>query len=390
MKNLAGTHHSSRIQRWLHALIALGRWLIEPSPSIVKPEHRRQARLLMMLLVVLLAFSVLGFVLPLLGLYSVPGEPENVSLGNVVISLGVFLLLAVEYALSRTLHYLWAAVLVIVTVLGGAFLAILLDPGSGQLYSFLVLGGLIGSLFFSARFTALIFVATLMGLLLLPTLAPEISTANNDNTFFFILMAGGLVVMATAVRQRYLKQIDRQTQQLIESEAQLRELAIRDPLTGLFNRRYLEESLALEMIRAGRKQYPIGIIMADIDHFKQFNDLHGHAAGDTVLVQIASLLRTHVRSSDVICRYGGEEFIIILPEASQAITLMRAERMRENAGHLHLQYEGQTLKAVTLSLGVAIFPDHGSTIAALLAAADSALYRAKHAGRNRVMAVDQA
>ncbi|RPJ18421.1 MAG: GGDEF domain-containing protein, partial [Chloroflexi bacterium] len=138
------------------------------------------------------------------------------------------------------------------------------------------------------------------------------------------------------------------------------------------------------------KQYPIGIIMADIDHFKQFNDLHGHAAGDTVLVQIASLLRTHVRSSDVICRYGGEEFIIILPEASQDITLMRAERMRENAGHLHLQYEGQTLKAVTLSLGVAIFPDHGSTIAALLAAADSALYRAKHAGRNRVMAVDQA
>jgi len=194
--------------------------------------------------------------------------------------------------------------------------------------------------------------------------------------------------MASILRQRYLEQIDWQTQRLIESEARLRELSIRDPLTGLFNRRYLEEVLALEMFRAARKTYPIGIIMADIDHFKRFNDIHGHVAGDAVLVQVGNFLQTHVRSSDATCRYGGEEFILILPEASQEITQMRAELMREGVKRLHVQFEGQALEAVTLSLGVAIFPTHGSTNDTLLKAADAALYRAKRDGRDRVVVAD--
>lgn len=388
MKNSVSSDSSSKGQRWSRILLAIGQWLIEPSPAIGKPEHRRQARLLMVMLLALLLFGLLGLISPLLGLYSVPGEPEDVSLGYMQISLGAFLLLVIEYALSRTRHYLLVAVLVVVTILGGTFLTMIVDPNNRQLPSFLVLAGLIGSLFFSARSTALIFLVAFMGLLLLPIPAPNVPGANNDNTLFFIMVSGGLVVMATAARQRYLQQIDRQTQQLIESEARLRELAIRDPLTGLFNRRYLEESLALEIIRAARKEYTIGIIMADIDHFKRFNDTHGHAAGDAVLVQIAELLHTHVRLSDVICRYGGEEFLIILPEASREITLLRAELIRESAGKLHLQYEGQTLKAVTLSLGIAIFPDHGSSMDVLLGAADAALYRAKRSGRNRVMTAD--
>jgi diguanylate cyclase (GGDEF)-like protein len=191
--------------------------------------------------------------------------------------------------------------------------------------------------------------------------------------------------MASTLRQRYLEQIDWQTQKLIEREAQLRELSIRDPLTGLFNRRYLEEVLALEMFRATRKEYPIGIIMADIDHFKRFNDIHGHVAADAVLVQVGNFLRAHVRSSDATCRYGGEEFILILPEASQEVTQMRAEHLREGVRSLHVQFEGQTLEAVTLSLGVAVFPVHGSTYDALLKAADAALYRAKRDGRDRVV-----
>jgi len=245
-----------------------------------------------------------------------------------------------------------------------------------------------GSLFFTARATAVVFLVTFLGLLLLPTFVPGTSTLNNLNALFFILTVGGLVVMAATLRQRYIEQIDWQTRQLLESEARLRELSVRDPLTGLFNRRYLEEALVIEMIRAARKQYPIGIIMADIDHFKRFNDTHGHAAGDAVLIQIASLLRTQVRSSDITCRYGGEEFILILPEASREITQMRAEQICEGARHLHVQYGGLTLDAVTLSLGVAVFPDHGSTHDTLLGAADSALYRAKRDGRDRVMAAD--
>jgi len=385
MKHSTVPDNSTQVRRWSPPLIAVGRWLVEPSTSIVGPEHRRQARLLMALLLILLLFALLGLISPLLGLYSVP-ELENA--GYTWITLGVLALLVAEYALSRTRYYLWAAVLVVVTILGGTFLIMITDPGNDQMPSFLVLGGLIGSLFFSARSTAFIFLAACVGLLLLPAIAPDISSAGNSDTLFFLLLIGGLVVMATAIRQRYLEQIQQQTQLLIDSEARLRELAIRDPLTGLFNRRYLEEMLAIEMIRAQRKNYQIGIIMADIDHFKQFNDVHGHAAGDMVLVQIANLLRTLVRSSDVTCRYGGEEFIIILPEASMDITRLRADLMRESAGKLRIQYEGQTLKAVTLSLGVAIFPDHGSTMDVFLAAADTALYRAKRSGRNRVVAAE--
>lgn len=194
--------------------------------------------------------------------------------------------------------------------------------------------------------------------------------------------------MAANLRQHYLDQIDWQTQKLVESESRLRELSIRDSLTGLFNRRYFEEALAIEMIRATRKHYPIGIIMVDIDHFKQFNDIHGHAAGDEVLVQVGNFLRAHVRSSDVTCRYGGEEFIVILPEASGEITKMRAEQIRDDIRHLHVQFDGLTLDSITLSLGIAVFPKHGQTEDKILGAADAALYRAKGDGRDRVVVAE--
>jgi len=128
--------------------------------------------------------------------------------------------------------------------------------------------------------------------------------------------------------------------------------------------------------------------MADIDHFKRFNDTHGHAAGDAVLILAGSFLRTQVRSSDVACRYGGEEFILILPEASREITQLRAENICKHIKHIPVQYDGQTLEAVTLSLGVAGFPAQGSTIDAVLRAADAALYRAKRDGRDRIVVAD--
>jgi len=128
--------------------------------------------------------------------------------------------------------------------------------------------------------------------------------------------------------------------------------------------------------------------MADIDHFKRFNDTHGHAAGDAVLILAGSFLRTQVRSSDVACRYGGEEFILFLPEASPEITQMRAESIRQDIKRIPVQYDGQTLEAVTLSLGVAGFPAQGSTIDAVLRAADAALYRAKRDGRDRIVVAD--
>jgi len=177
---------------------------------------------------------------------------------------------------------------------------------------------------------------------------------------------------------------------LLKSEAFLRELSTRDHLTGLYNRRYLEETLERELLRASREHLSLGIIMLDVDDFKQINDTYGHAAGDAILRELGSLLREHVRGEDIPSRYGGDEFILALPGASREVTRKRAELIRDAAHHFSTQFKGQTLELVTLSLGVAVFPDDGATSAAILKAADSALYRAKREGRGRVMVANEA
>lgn len=164
----------------------------------------------------------------------------------------------------------------------------------------------------------------------------------------------------------------------------LRSQSIRDPLTGLFNRRFMEESLALELRRAVRNQRPLGVIMLDLDQFKRFNDAHGHDAGDTLLRELSTLVQTNIRGEDIACRYGGEEFTLILPEGSAEVTQQRAEALREAIKRLDVLHRGQPLGRVTASLGVAVFPGHGRTGEALLQAADAALYLSKDAGGDRV------
>jgi diguanylate cyclase (GGDEF)-like protein len=165
----------------------------------------------------------------------------------------------------------------------------------------------------------------------------------------------------------------------------LRNLSVRDPLTGLFNRRYMEESLEREVRRAARSKRPLGIIMLDIDHFKEFNDTYSHEAGDTLLRELGSSLQTYIRGEDVACRYGGEEFILILPDTTLDAASQRAEQLRAAVQRLTLQHRSQSLKPVTISVGVALFPDHGGSGDDVLRAADAALYRAKADGRNRVV-----
>ncbi len=170
----------------------------------------------------------------------------------------------------------------------------------------------------------------------------------------------------------------------IKLRQKLEEQSIRDPLTGLFNRRYMEESLEREIQRCDRKQQSLGIIMLDVDHFKRFNDTFGHEAGDSVLKELGQFLQKYIRGSDIACRYGGEEFTLILPEGSLEVTSRRAEQIREGIKHLHLNYRHETLGQITLSLGVASFPEHGMTGQAVIREADSALYRAKREGRDAV------
>ena len=165
----------------------------------------------------------------------------------------------------------------------------------------------------------------------------------------------------------------------------LRTQSIRDPLTGLFNRRYMEESLERELHRLARRRRGLGLIMLDLDHFKSFNDSLGHEAGDTLLRELGHFLQSRTRQEDIACRYGGEEFTLILPEASLEVTRQRAERLREDVKQLNVQYLGQILPPVTLSQGVVAFPEHGWTATTLLRAADAALYLAKGEGRDRVV-----
>lgn len=159
--------------------------------------------------------------------------------------------------------------------------------------------------------------------------------------------------------------------------------SIRDDLTGLFNRRYLEESLAREVRRAARAQEALAVLMLDLDGFKQVNDTWGHTHGDQVLVRVAQRLAHEVRGGDLACRYGGDEFVVVLVDCALETAVTRAERLRQIA--TSGDDETSATSEVGVSVGVSAFPEHGASPEELVAAADAALYRAKLEGRNRVV-----
>jgi len=168
----------------------------------------------------------------------------------------------------------------------------------------------------------------------------------------------------------------------------LRTQSIRDPLTGLYNRRYLQEILEREIRRAVRSDQPLGILMLDLDHFKKFNDTYGHEAGDSVLREAATFLSKNIRAEDIVCRFGGEEFVVILPTATLEASKSRAERLRAKIRELTVLHHGESVGAISVSVGVAAVPQHGTSSKEVLEAADAALYRAKNAGRDRVMVAE--
>jgi diguanylate cyclase (GGDEF)-like protein/PAS domain S-box-containing protein len=161
--------------------------------------------------------------------------------------------------------------------------------------------------------------------------------------------------------------------------------SIRDPLTGLYNRRYLEEMTQRETRRAVRSACGLGLLILDLDHFKKTNDTYGHDAGDSVLREAASFLVKSVRAEDFVCRFGGEEFVVVLPMADLKATQARAERIRSRLRELTVLHNGQSLGMITASIGVAVLPEHGTSPKELFEAADAALYLAKRDGRDRVV-----
>lgn len=181
--------------------------------------------------------------------------------------------------------------------------------------------------------------------------------------------------------------MDRLQTQLIEIgtlQSQLREQAIRDALTNVFNRRYLEETLERELARAEREGYPLCVIMMDLDYFKEVNDTYGHEAGDVVLRTLAETVKRQSRHGDFVCRYGGEEFVLVMPNIGIEKARQRAEELHLTINSLNIPY-GVFNLTTTISMGVATYPEHGKSKEELLRAADRAMYIAKNTGRNRVV-----
>ena len=191
-------------------------------------------------------------------------------------------------------------------------------------------------------------------------------------------------------QRRGLKIIARQVMAQIELRRllrgrEVREYLIRDPLTNLFTRRYMEATLERELHRMERVRLPLGILALDLDHFKQLNDTHGLGAGDAVLRAFAALLQSTFRQDDIVCRSGGDEFLIILPTADAKMIQQRADDLRQSTERLQISYRGNSLAPITFSGGAAIFPQHGMTGPELIRAADVALCQAKERGRNRIV-----
>ena len=176
------------------------------------------------------------------------------------------------------------------------------------------------------------------------------------------------------------------TAALVSTWNRAHELSMRDPLTGLYNRRYLEETIGRELPRARRLGQSVGVIVIDIDHFKRLNDTFGHDAGDLVLAKTGELLRAASRKGDIACRFGGEEFAIVLPGATLAIARNRAEDIRSTVEAMRFHYEGEVIGPLTVSAGVAALPPHSEDWNFVMHQADRALYTAKQAGRNKVFA----
>jgi diguanylate cyclase (GGDEF)-like protein len=193
-------------------------------------------------------------------------------------------------------------------------------------------------------------------------------------------------------------EVRERTTELQAAIQKLEELALRDGLTGLFNHRFLQEALDSELSRARRHAHPVSLLFIDVDHFKQFNDRHGHPAGDRLLRRIADVLTggrnsglpVQARASDIVARYGGEEFMMVLPETGIEGALIKAERVRRRVAEFPFdQADTQPGGVVSISIGLATFPDHGAEKQPLIDVADRELYRAKRAGRNRVCAPDR-
>lgn len=371
-----------KIPRPPRAIVAFWRMLTETTVELPEPSRRR-AHALAVFIVILIA-SLAFFWLVIIS----EAKEAHLGLYSALLA-GAFLLFVFAFRLNRLGHYTAAASLLVATTLFGTWWAIyinfdLLDKDIGPII-FLIAPIVLCSFLLPARATLLVGILELIVLLGVSFSGHFEGSQSWASLVSYTIFISVLCIVSSFITRQDLRQIDQQNLLLQEREARLRELSVRDGLTGLFNRRYLEETLERELSRAAREEKTLGVVMVDLDYFKGFNDTYGHAAGDELLRHVAVWLQGHIRSSDIACRYGGDELTLILPNSSREVTRDRAEELRVSVKNALSEYAIQASHPVTISLGVAIFPDDGANGDEVLKAADDALYSAKNQGRDRVI-----
>jgi diguanylate cyclase (GGDEF)-like protein len=339
--------------------------------AIHQKSKHRQAHLLAWILLFLVLFSIT--VLFIIMIFNPHHDPAKNQYTILISGLVVFCLFA--YGLNYAGHYNLSASLLIAIAAATPWASLFFDPAilRGDIIPlvYVTFSVVLSSIFFPTYATFALAILQFTGITLVLVYSPIDASLNWTSLLAFIFLTGIFSILTNNIIQRDMKQIESQASLLASNEIRLQELSIRDHLTNLFNRRYLEETLEREIQRATRQQISLGIIIADVDKFKHINDTLGHAAGDIVLRELGRFIVEKIRRSDVACRYGGDEFVIILPEAPREVIEERAEQLRQGAKNLVLPVP------ITISLGTAVFPDNGTDGDTLLKFADVALYQAK-------------
>ncbi len=364
----------------MHAILE---WLRAPLKIHLSGAAGRQRRLLAWLLLVLLALTV--FSLLLIFLPDPATFPRRSQYVPFIV--GIDVLLVIAYCLNAAGRYALAAGTSVICAAVAPWGALLIDPavlhGDVVPLAYATLSVLLCSILLPPVVTTSLSLLQFAGFAALSRVLINMPV-NWPSLLALLLFASVLSIVISVINQDNLNELDRQTRELARRGDALRELSVRDHLTGLFNRRYLEETLDREIQRSSRAHRTIGIVLFDIDGFKQINDTEGHAAGDVVLQEVALAARGLIRGGDIACRYGGDEFVLVLPETTRQTTRQRGERLRVAIKQLQVQYHARLLEPITISAGIAIYPQHGSTREELLRAADKALYLGKQSGKDCV------
>lgn len=342
-----------------------------------KPNILFWTQIALMLFLVLVIFLVLVF------------EEGHQLVFYLLLIFTLFILLAVAFFQNIYGKYKRSAILTVLAVVIGPWGSIFLDPSvfQGDILPlfYITLSIQLCAILLSVRLTVVIAVIQYFMLLGCIVLNPPLQAINWPSLLSYIVMTSVISVLASMLNRKQIEEIEEQKEHLRQNANQLQEAAVRDTLTGLYNRRYMADIIQAEINRATRQRQPISLMMVDIDNFKDINDSYGHVFGDYILSTVAGIFSKSMRNFDLVCRYGGDEFVIMLPGSAMENTRERADVLRRLIQDYTFALDGQTA-AVTISVGISEYPACAQTEEDLLKAADRALYSAKRNGRNTVVA----